>query len=167
MPYFCTLKARPAPAPLPTPREIFTQLDRYVIGQDKAKRAVSIAAHNHLKRVAQRRAGQKTLLKKSNVLLIGPTGSGKTHIARQLAGILDVPFVVADATEPELIASVIVHEATHARLRRHGIGYEEPIRARVEAACIRRQIAFTRRLPHGDHARAAAERNLASLGRSA
>jgi ATP-dependent Clp protease ATP-binding subunit ClpX len=90
---------RPAPIEIPTPREIFSRLDRYVIGQEKAKKAVSIAAHNHLKRVAQRRAGQKTLLRKSNVLLIGPTGSGKTHIARQLAGILDVPFVVADATE--------------------------------------------------------------------
>jgi len=93
---------RPSPArttPLQTPREIYAKLDRYVIGQERAKRAVAIAAHNHLKRVAQRRTGQKTLLKKTNVLLIGPTGSGKTHIARQLAGILDVPFSVADATE--------------------------------------------------------------------
>ena len=96
---FSRMKTRPSPVPLPTPREIFTKLDAFVIGQEKAKRSVSIAAHNHLKRIAQRRAGQKTLIKKSNVLLIGPTGSGKTHIARQLAGILDVPFVVADATE--------------------------------------------------------------------
>jgi ATP-dependent Clp protease ATP-binding subunit ClpX len=86
-------------APLPTPREIYAKLDRYVIGQDRAKKAVSIAAHNHLKRVDQRRLGKGTLLKKTNVLLIGPTGSGKTHIARQLAGILEVPFTVADATE--------------------------------------------------------------------
>ncbi len=84
---------------LPTPRQIYEQLDRYVIGQQDAKRAVAIAAYNHLKRVALRREGQKSLLKKSNILLIGPTGSGKTHIARTLAGILAVPFTTVDATE--------------------------------------------------------------------
>jgi ATP-dependent Clp protease ATP-binding subunit ClpX len=89
---------RPA-APSPTPRQIFEYLDRYVVGQERAKRTVAIAAYNHLKRCAQKAPGQKRLIKKSNVLLIGPTGSGKTHIARTLAGCLDVPFVVADATE--------------------------------------------------------------------
>ena len=87
------------PAPLPTPRQIFDYLDRYVVGQDRAKRTVAIAAYNHLKRCAQKTPGQKRLIKKSNLLLIGPTGSGKTHIARTLAGCLEVPFVVADATE--------------------------------------------------------------------
>jgi ATP-dependent Clp protease ATP-binding subunit ClpX len=91
--------ARPSPIAIPTPREIYSKLDRYVIGQEGAKKTVSVAAHNHLKRIAQRQRGTKTLLKKTNVLLIGPTGSGKTHIARQLASILEVPFVVADATE--------------------------------------------------------------------
>ena len=87
-------KERP---PERTPRVIREYLDRYVIGQDKAKKTVAIAAYNHLKRVvAQPRGG---LLKKSNILLIGPTGCGKTHIARNLAQCLDVPFTVVDATE--------------------------------------------------------------------
>ena len=86
-------------AAIPTPRQIFDYLDRYVVGQDRAKRTVAIAAYNHLKRCAQKTPGQKRLIKKSNLLLIGPTGSGKTHIARTLAGCLEVPFVVADATE--------------------------------------------------------------------
>ena len=85
--------------PPPTPRQIFEYLDRYVVGQERAKRTVAIAAYNHLKRCAQKTPGQKRLIKKSNLLLIGPTGSGKTHIARTLAGCLEVPFVVADATE--------------------------------------------------------------------
>src|SRR4051812_22391815 len=85
--------------PIPTPRQIFDYLDRYVVGQDRAKRTVAIAAYNHLKRCSQKTPGQKRLIKKSNLLLIGPTGSGKTHIARTLAGCLEVPFVVADATE--------------------------------------------------------------------
>jgi ATP-dependent Clp protease ATP-binding subunit ClpX len=85
--------------PLPTPREIFNHLDRYVIGQDRAKRTVAIAAYNHLKRCQQPTGEGKRLIRKSNVLLMGPTGSGKTHIARTLANLLEVPFTVADATE--------------------------------------------------------------------
>src|SRR5687768_15277178 len=82
-----------------TPRRIFEQLNRFVMGQDAANRAVAIAAYNHLKRVEARRLRQTCLLKKSNILLIGPTGSGKTHIARNLAQILSVPFTAVDATE--------------------------------------------------------------------
>jgi ATP-dependent Clp protease ATP-binding subunit ClpX len=85
--------------PLPTPRQIYEYLDRFVIGQERAKRAVGIAAYNHLKRCNQKTPGGKRLIKKSNLLLIGPTGSGKTHIARTLAEFLEVPFAVADATE--------------------------------------------------------------------
>jgi ATP-dependent Clp protease ATP-binding subunit ClpX len=82
-----------------TPRQIFAYLDRYVVGQDRAKRTVSIAAYNHLKRCAQPAKSGKRLIRKSNLLLLGPTGSGKTHIARTLANCLEVPFTVADATE--------------------------------------------------------------------
>lgn len=93
------IRLDPDPASPLTPREIFEQLDRFVIGQERAKRAVAIGAYNHMKRVSARRRGEAPLLKKSNVLLIGPTGCGKTHIARKLAEILAVPFTVADATE--------------------------------------------------------------------
>ncbi len=84
---------------LPTPREIVEHLDRHVIGQARAKRSIAIAAYNHLKRCEQKTTAAKRLIKKSNLLLIGPTGCGKTHLARTLAEFLDVPFAVADATE--------------------------------------------------------------------
>jgi ATP-dependent Clp protease ATP-binding subunit ClpX len=90
---------RVADRPLPTPRQIYDYLDRFVIGQERAKRSVAIAAYNHLKRCNQKTPGGKRLIKKSNLLLIGPTGSGKTHIARTLAEFLEVPFAIADATE--------------------------------------------------------------------
>lgn len=90
---------RPHERRLLTPRQIYERLDRYVIGQERAKRAVSIAAYNHLKRTRWRRERIGTAVKKANILLIGPTGSGKTHIARHLAEILEVPFTVVDATE--------------------------------------------------------------------
>lgn len=87
---------KPVNPAIPTPRNIYSELDRYVIGQDTAKRAVAVAAYNHFKRVF---AGPDSLLRKSNMLLIGPTGSGKTHLARQLARLLDLPFTVVNATE--------------------------------------------------------------------
>jgi ATP-dependent Clp protease ATP-binding subunit ClpX len=89
----------PSRQPVLTPRQIFDYLDRHVIGQERAKRTVAIAAYNHLKRCAQKTPAGRRLLKKSNLLLVGPTGSGKTHLARTLAACLDVPFIVTDATE--------------------------------------------------------------------
>jgi len=81
-----------------TPEEIYAHLDQYVIGQDRAKRTVAIAAYNHLKRTTMR-ATRGPVIRKSNILMIGPTGCGKTHIARHLAELLDVPFTTVDATE--------------------------------------------------------------------
>ncbi len=88
------------PPPILTPRQIAERLSRHVVGQDRAKRALAVAAYNHLKRTALRRGRRAAPnVRKSNVLLVGPTGCGKTHLARTLAQILDVPFHVADATE--------------------------------------------------------------------
>ncbi len=95
---------------VPKPKEIRAQLDRYVIGQDMAKKVLSVAVHNHYKRITQSGPGgvegtslpldpmADVEIEKSNILLIGPTGSGKTLLARTMAKILDVPFCIADAT---------------------------------------------------------------------
>ena len=84
--------------PLPKPAEIKEILDEYVIGQERAKKILSVAVHNHYKRIDSKVASDDVELQKSNILLLGPTGSGKTLLAQTLARILNVPFAIADAT---------------------------------------------------------------------
>jgi ATP-dependent Clp protease ATP-binding subunit ClpX len=83
---------------LPKPKEIYAILSDYVIGQEEAKRALSVAVYNHYKRVRMASADDEVELQKSNILLLGPTGCGKTLLAQTLARILNVPFAIADAT---------------------------------------------------------------------
>jgi len=83
---------------VPKPMEIKAKLDEYVIGQEYAKKILSVAVHNHYKRIDSRVMSAEVELQKSNIILIGPTGSGKTLLAQTLARILDVPFTIADAT---------------------------------------------------------------------
>lgn len=83
---------------LPKPAEIKAELDKYVVGQERAKRIISVAVYNHYKRVFYGADADDVEIEKSNIMLVGPTGCGKTLIARVLAKILDVPFAIADAT---------------------------------------------------------------------
>ncbi len=87
-----------APAAVPRPKEIKDVLDQYVIGQEAAKRALSVAVYNHYKRIDAPPSQTDVELQKSNILMLGPTGSGKTFLAQTLAKILQVPFAIADAT---------------------------------------------------------------------
>ena len=84
---------------LPLPSEIYNRLDEYVIGQDRAKKVISVAVYNHYKRILMpRQAGEDVEIEKSNIMLLGPTGSGKTLLAQTLADILNVPFCIVDST---------------------------------------------------------------------
>ena len=90
---------RPEPLGRPTPRQIVEHFDRHVVGQEEAKRALALAAYSHLRRIEAARRGQTEGWRKSNVLMVGHTGSGKTLLARHLAEAMRAPFIVADATE--------------------------------------------------------------------
>ena len=83
---------------IPRPREIKEVLDQYVIGQEAAKRALSVAVYNHYKRIDAPVSENEVELQKSNILMVGPTGCGKTFLAQTLAKLLKVPFAIADAT---------------------------------------------------------------------
>ncbi|MCS7286127.1 MAG: ATP-dependent Clp protease ATP-binding subunit ClpX [Anaerolineae bacterium] len=83
---------------VPSPKEIYEALNQYVVGQDRAKKVLSVAVYNHYKRILNRKNAAEVEIQKSNILLIGPTGCGKTLLAQTLARILDVPFAIADAT---------------------------------------------------------------------
>lgn len=83
---------------VPTPREIKTFLDQYVIGQDEAKKYLSVAVYNHYKRISQEKGADDVDIEKSNIILVGPTGTGKTLLAKSIARLLDVPFAIVDAT---------------------------------------------------------------------
>ena len=88
-----------APAHLPKPQEVKGFLDEYVIGQEQTKKKLAVAVYNHYKRIQMNRTrGNDVELSKSNILLVGPTGSGKTLLAHTLAKMLDVPFAIVDAT---------------------------------------------------------------------
>ena len=90
-----------AEKPIPKPHEIKAYLDQYIIGQDDAKKVLSVAVYNHYKRLKHNKSADlknNVEIQKSNILLVGPTGSGKTLLAQTLAKMLDVPFAVADAT---------------------------------------------------------------------
>jgi ATP-dependent Clp protease ATP-binding subunit ClpX len=93
-----TSKPRIAASKIPTPRKIYDQLNQYVIGQDRAKKTLAVAVYNHYKRINSGMQIDDVELGKSNILLIGPTGCGKTLLAQTLAKVLDVPFCIADAT---------------------------------------------------------------------
>ena len=85
-------------APIPTPQKLYEHLDNYVIGQQRAKRVLSVAVYNHYRRLKHKATAEGVELQKSNILLVGPTGSGKTLLAQTLARTLNVPFAIADAT---------------------------------------------------------------------
>jgi ATP-dependent Clp protease ATP-binding subunit ClpX len=141
-------------AEIPSPKEIREFLDQYIVGQDYAKMVVSVAVSNHYKRISTLQDGDEVELEKSNILLIGPSGSGKTLIGQTIARMLDVPFVIADATslteagyvgdDVESIITRLVQAANYdIRKAERGIVYIDEIdkKAKKESATGSRDIS--------------------------
>jgi ATP-dependent Clp protease ATP-binding subunit ClpX len=133
-----TTGPEPGPSRIPTPRELYDQLNQYVIGQDQAKKILSVAVYNHYKRInAGLQSHEEVELQKSNILMVGPTGSGKTLLAQTLARLLDVPFSIADATalteagyvgeDVENILLRLIQSAGDVARAQHGIIYIDEI----------------------------------------
>ena len=112
-----------APDSIPTPREIHEVLDQYIIGQEAAKVALSVSVYNHYKRLLQKDSGDDVEIEKSNIIMVGSTGTGKTLLARTIAKLLHVPFTIVDATvltEAGYVGEDIEQEDVKAEFK-HGI----------------------------------------------
>ena len=125
------------PSRIPTPRKLYDELNQYVVGQERAKKILSVAVYNHYKRINAGLTETEVELQKSNILLVGPTGSGKTLLAQTLAKLLDVPFSIADATalteagyvgeDVENILLRLIQAAGDVQRAQHGIIYIDEI----------------------------------------